>query len=161
LISTEEKIAKHYLYPSNLFSSASAHLVTTVLGSCVSVCLVDEKRKIGGINHFMLPLWNGQGLASVKYGNIAMDKLINEMEQLGSNRKDIVAKIFGGANQANFTIKIGERNLELAKTMLEHARIKIVAESTGGQMGRKIIFNTYTGTVRMKIVSSEIRQKIT
>ena len=72
----EEEINKHYLYPSALFAEKERYMVDTILGSCVAVCLFDSVKKIGGINHYMLPLWNGNGLASPKFGNIATEKLI-------------------------------------------------------------------------------------
>lgn len=147
-------IRPHYLYPSNLFIGTDGEWVTTVLGSCISVCLFDQKLKIGGINHYMLPLWNGDGLATAKYGNIAIEKLVNEMEQRNSLRTNMVAKIFGGANQANFTARIGDRNVEMAREVLANLRIPIVAESVGGIKGRKIIFETTTGLVKMKLIQS-------
>ena len=72
-------IGKHYLYPSALFAEKEQYMVDTILGSCVAVCLFDTKLKIGGINHYMLPLWNGNGLASPKFGNIATEKLIEKI----------------------------------------------------------------------------------
>ena len=92
----EEELGKHYLYPSALFAEKAPFMVDTVLGSCVAVCLFDQQLKIGGINHFMLPLWNGNGLASPKFGNIATEKLIEKMQRNGSSLKNIVAKVFGG-----------------------------------------------------------------
>ncbi|HEX2974864.1 MAG TPA: chemotaxis protein CheD, partial [Bacteroidales bacterium] len=59
--------ASHFLYPSTLFVSREPVIVNTILGSCVAVCLYDTLLKYGGINHYMLPLWNGQGLASPKF----------------------------------------------------------------------------------------------
>ncbi|MCR9249551.1 MAG: chemotaxis protein CheD [bacterium] len=152
MINKDVGIAKHYLYPSNLFVSKEPHLVTTVLGSCISVCLYDTEKKIGGINHFMLPFWNGEGLASAKYGNIAMEKLVKEMELIGARKHSMIAKIFGGANQANFTMKIGERNIEIAKKYLDQYGISIVAQSVDGTLGRKILFDTGTGVVKMKLI---------
>lgn len=154
MITTEVSIGSHYLYPSNLFVTKDPHFVTTVLGSCVSVCLFDTKNKFGGINHFMLPFWNGDGLASVKYGNIAMTKLIEDMLRKGSNKEDLEAKVFGGANQANFSMKIGDRNAEIAINHLNNENIPIKAQSLGGIRGRKIIFEIHTGVVRMKYIQS-------
>lgn len=106
------------------------------------------------MNHYMLPFWNGQGLASVKFGNIAIEKLISELIRKNCRVQDMVAKVFGGANQVNFTARIGDRNAEIAKQILAAHHIKIAAENVGGQLGRKIIFDTYTGTVRMKFVGA-------
>ena len=78
-VTMEEGLGKHYLYPSALFAEKTPFMVDTVLGSCVAVCLFDNQLKIGGINHYMLPFWNGNGLASPKYGNIATEKLVEKM----------------------------------------------------------------------------------
>ncbi|MFY0686641.1 MAG: chemotaxis protein CheD [Cyclobacteriaceae bacterium] len=133
--------------------------MTTILGSCVAVCLYDPVKKIGGINHFMLPFWNGEGLASAKYGNIAMDKLIEDLTRKGCKTSNMIAKLFGGANQSNFTMKIGERNVDIARKVLKQHNIKLVAESVNGTIGRKLIFDTSTGEVRMKFVNSDKRIK--
>src|SRR5574344_1419860 len=87
---------QHFLYPSSLFASREPYVVKTILGSCVSICLWDKRLKIGGINHYMLPSWNGNDLASPMYGNIALDKLIDRMMALGSRLDDLQAKVFGG-----------------------------------------------------------------
>jgi len=135
--------------------------ITTLLGSCVSVCLWDQRLHQGGINHYMMPYWNGSGLASPKYGNIAIEKLVNSMLYMGSRREDLVAKVFGGASvlNANDSIfNIGERNINIQENLLAKMGIKVVAKSMGGEKGRKLIFNTSTGVVKMKFV--EKRQKL-
>lgn len=146
---------KLFLYPSALYVGRAPVQIITILGSCVAVCLIDFKLKIGGINHFMLPLWNGQGLASPRYGNIAIKKLVDKMERLGSKRIDIKAKIFGGAEvlqSENVSFNIGKRNIELAKSVLEEYNIPIISSSLGGKYGRKILFNSNTGEVRLKYI---------
>lgn len=148
----EETINAHYLYPSALFANKEGYIVDTILGSCVAVCLFDTKLHIGGINHFMLPLWNGEGLASPKYGNVATEKLISKMVQMGSNPNNLVAKVFGGANQMNSTMDIGDRNIDIAKEILQKHNIPIVAENTGGNIGRKMKYQTNTGKVMMKFL---------
>jgi chemotaxis protein CheD len=153
----DEPMKKLFLYPAALYAGEVPTNVVTILGSCVAVCLWDPVAKKGGINHFMLPLWNGQGLASPRYGNIAVTKLVEEMEALGCRRSNLEAKVFGGGEvlemkQANF--KIGERNIDLAIKMLKQMNIKLKAQSTGGKNGRKILFNTGTGEVRMKYIGN-------
>ncbi|MGQ1785606.1 MULTISPECIES: chemotaxis protein CheD [unclassified Saccharicrinis] len=149
---------QHFLYPSSLFVSKEPYLVKTILGSCVAVCLWDSKLKIGGINHFMLPNWNGNDLASPKYGNIAIDKLIDRMLFLGSKIENLQAKVFGGGELLQTGISktvIGERNIRVAKLMLEERKIPVVSSSTGGKRGRKIIFFTDTGEVRHKLLDKK------
>jgi chemotaxis protein CheD len=146
---------KYYLYPSGLFVNKNPHQVTTILGTCVSVCLYDHNLKIGGINHFMLPLWNGEGLASPKYGNIAIEKLIDKLIHCGGNRKNIVAKVFGGKeenNSENNFFRIGERNAEMALSMLAEVKIRIISSSLGGPYGRKLQFFSDTGDVFMNFL---------
>ncbi len=146
---------KHFLLPGALKYSKKTMEITTLLGSCVAICLWDSKLNIGGMNHYMMPYWNGTGLASPKYGNIAINKLINGMVLLGSHPKDIVAKVFGGAavlRSSDCIFNIGERNIEIQKSILEEVGINVVAKSLGGDRGRKLIFNTATGLVKMKYV---------
>ncbi|MFC2138137.1 chemotaxis protein CheD [Bacteroidota bacterium] len=147
----------HYLYPATLYVSASPIHIHTILGSCVAVCLWDNIYKIGGMNHFMLPLWNGQGLASPKYGNIAINKLIDKMITLGCSRNNLKAKIFGGSDvlgtETNF-FNIGGRNIELTITMLNDINIPIISSDVGGKQGRKIKFCTLTSEVSLKYIES-------
>ena len=103
----------------------------------------------------MLPFWNGNELASPKYGNIAIENQVKKLEKLGASRSTMVAKVFGGANQLNHTVGVGQRNIKVAQEMLEELNIKIVAKSVGGEKGRKINFNTSTGEVFMKYVTRQ------
>jgi len=144
---------KHYLFPGTLFVHKSPHLVTTVLGSCISVCLWDARCHIGGINHYLLPLWNGEGLPTPKYGNIAIEKLIEKMLNLGCEKHQLKAKVFGGAamwEQKGGLITVGERNIALAWDTLAEQNIPIVSSDVGGRLGRKLIFNSGTGEVMMR-----------
>lgn len=143
-------IPKHFLFPGATYVDVGECEITTVLGSCVAVCLWDQRNGGGGMNHFMLPLWNGEGLATPKYGNIAMERLLEHLLAIGARKEHLVAKVFGGANllaTSNAACPIGERNIELALTQLEEWRIAVVASDLGGRVGRKIIMNTMTGVV--------------
>ncbi|HEY0744748.1 MAG TPA: chemotaxis protein CheD [Chryseosolibacter sp.] len=108
------------------------------------------------MNHFMLPLWDGEGLATVKYGNIAIEKLLERMVALGASEKTLVAKVFGGADQLGELgyFSIGKRNVLVANDTLTTLGIPVVASNAGGKVGRKILFNTQTGQVLMKFVNS-------
>ena len=150
-----EETPSHFLYPSALFASKEPYIINTILGSCVGVCLYDPILRIGGINHYMLPLWNGQGLASPKYGNIAINKLIEKMLSLGCSTTNLKAKIFGGANifESNLLqFQIGERNIAIAIDLLKEYRIQIVSSSVGGTIGRKIQFFSESGVVHQKMI---------
>lgn len=143
----------HFLHPSTLFVSDEPHWVTTVLGSCVAVCLFDNQRRIGGINHFMLPFWNGDGLETPKYGNVAIQQLFKRMLEFGAKKEDIVCKIFGGAemlHEHQSFFNVGQRNIDLAFKSVAELNVAVVSFSTGGKYGRKIHFNTGTGEVFQK-----------
>lgn len=143
-----------YLYPGNLFAHKDSHRVTTVLGSCIAVCLWDPVLKIGGINHYLLPFWNGEGLPSPRYGNIAIKELVRKMQKLGSHPQHLVAKLFGGAslNNANGFLNIGGRNIMLAEDMLAGEGIGIIGKDVGGDRGRKLLYYTDSGLARVKKV---------
>jgi chemotaxis protein CheD len=145
----------HFLYPAALFASKTPHMVTTILGSCVAVCMFDPYLKIGGINHYMLPLWNGQGLASPKYGNIAIERLVEKMLSLGCLKGNLQAKVFGGGEVIETSVtqfNIGQRNIKLAMEMLDELKIPILGHSVGGKLGRKILFNTETFEIKQKFI---------
>jgi chemotaxis protein CheD len=145
----------YYLFPSTLFATIEPYQISTILGSCVSVCLWDSDLKYGGINHFMLPLWNGKGLASPKYGNIAIKKLYEKMLELGCNKKNLSAKIFGGGDilqPAAYQFNIGGRNIEIAKEYMKELNIPVAAISVGGANGRRIVFDTQKGTVMQRLI---------
>lgn len=150
---TKETTKTHYLYPGAIFAHVEEYTVTTILGSCVAVCLWDPLLKIGGINHYMLALWNGEGLPSPKYGNIAISKLIEKMLFLGSRKENLKAKVFGGGEVLQTSSKllnISERNITLANDMLQEEKIPIITGDVGGMFGRKVIFNTASGSVLVK-----------
>jgi chemotaxis protein CheD len=150
---------QHYLMSGNIFVHEEAYIVTTVLGSCVSVCIWDCAKKIGGINHYMLPFWNGEGLASPKYGTIAIPKMIEKMVDLGSIKRNLQAKIFGGGEvfgKPNALMNIGERNILIAERMLGKENIPILSADVGGKTGRKIVYDFYTGNVFVKKLNAQI-----
>lgn len=143
----------HYLYPGGIFADPRPHRVTTILGSCVAVCLWDPVCRVGGINHYLLPLWNGEGLPTPRYGNVAIDLLVERLLIFGCSRGRLTAKFFGGAamwENSNGLLSIGERNIDLARRTLERHRIPVVGADVGGEAGRKIIFDTGSGSVLLR-----------
>lgn len=137
-----------YLQPGLLYAAAAPTAVTTVLGSCVAVCLFDPVIRVGGLNHYLLPYWNGEGLASPKYANIALPKLIERMLELGCRCQNLRAKLFGGGavfQSFSGLFGVGERNLQFANNYLADAGIPIVARDVGERYTRKVIFHLHTG----------------
>lgn len=145
---------KHYLYPASLFASKRPTLVTTILGTCVALCLYDPVNKIGGINHYMLPRWDGKGLPTAKWGDYANRTLLERLLTLGAEKKYMQAKVFGGLcrNTTTDLFGIGLGNVLAADSWLQQHQIQLVAKSTGGNSPRKLLYNTETGTVDMQLL---------
>lgn len=142
-----------FIHVGQIHVDSAPHAISTVLGSCVAVCLYDTALGIGGMNHYLLPFWNGNGLQSPKFGNIAIPKLIESMIMKGSNPKNLQAKIFGGASLnmgISDAMMIGQKNILVAKEILREYKIVLVAEDVGGQNGRKIQFDLEQGKVLLK-----------
>jgi len=148
-------IDKKFIHSGQLYVAARPTYIHTVLGSCVAVCLYDKDTQISGMNHYLLPLWNNDGLQSPKYGNIAIPRLIEAMEAVGCSRHSIIAKVFGGASpndmkHTNENMMIGKRNFQIAESVLKEYGIKIVAQDIGGLNGRKITMDSVTGKIQLK-----------
>lgn len=139
-----------YLLPGDLRASEKPCQMTTILGSCVAVCLWDAKLKVGGMNHFLLPAWKEGSGPSMRFGDIATHSLLQKLELLGAPKSRLIAKIFGGSalfsKEANYESSLGAKNVEAARLMMKKACIPIVAEDTGGTHGRKIVFHTDDGS---------------
>jgi len=142
-------------------------LETQALGSCVGIALYDPQTKLGGIAHPMLPdmsVSKKSARANLgKYVNTAIELLIEKMEEEGAHKRSIKAKLTGGANMfpdllGKDTIHIGQRNIEAAKKQLEVINIPIVAEDTGGSLGRTIILDTKTGRLCVRTVAHGERE---
>ena len=130
-------------------------LVTYALGSCVGICIYDNKKKIGGLSHILLPeAYTTKGQKDVfKFANTAIENMVMTMEKLGCSRFQLTAKIAGGANMFITQGKsIGERNVEVVKNELYRLRIRIIAEDTGSNYGRTVEFNSEDGAVIIKTV---------
>ena len=148
-MAAEEAPVSVYLHPGQVYAASHAALVSTVLGSCVAVCLWDPSARVGGMNHFLLPTGKGP-----RYCNEAMSKLLDEMTGRGAFVARIVAKVFGGACViAGFTGSrkaIGTQNAEAAMQFLAAHSIPVRAHQTGGSRGRKLLFHTGTGQAYVK-----------
>jgi chemotaxis protein CheD len=144
------------LYAGQLVASAEPSMVTTILGSCVAVCLWDRGKAIGGINHFLLPDKVGGDQFSARFGSVACKRLIERMAGLGSVPHDLQAKVFGGASVLDAfrggTQQLGAKNVEMALAVLAHERIAVVATDVGGRFGRRLVYFTDTGAAWVKTI---------
>ncbi len=134
-------------------------LITVGLGSCIGIALYDKILGIGGLAHIMLPdstLFNTVN-NPVKFADLAIPILLERMEKLGASRRNLKAKIAGGASMFNFSDKsmimdVGNRNGQAVKAVLEGLSIPIIGEDIGGSKGRTMIFDTSNGTVQIRTV---------
>jgi chemotaxis protein CheD len=138
-----------YLHAGQLHAAAAPTSITTVLGSCVSVCLHDPVTRMGGMNHFLLP-HHVERERSPRFGNVAVPQLIEALVKAGATRSALVAKIFGGASVIGAMARggrhLGEENALLALRLLEEAHIPVLDQDVGGSRGRKLVFFSDEGT---------------
>lgn len=148
----------YFLKPGYIFLSVNPTIISTVLGSSVSVCLYDKKRKVGGMNHFKLPSVADPMKSTAEYGNVATLALVRMMLEDGSKRKHIEAQIFGGAFRSDVSdTDVGGDNVRVARKVLARERLQVVSEDVGGQKGRKIVFDTAKNEIAI-IKVEHIRQ---
>ncbi len=143
---------RHFLYPGQLFVTQEAMTISTILGSCTAICLWDSRKKIGGMNHYLLPEGPADGPNRLRYGNVANAELLKEVLAVGADIKDLQAKIFGGASAyaADPLTALGARNVELAEQFLRLSCIAVVVKDVSGKYGRKLTFNTSNGVTEVK-----------
>jgi chemotaxis protein CheD len=135
--------------PGEFFVSDEDMLIVTTLGSCIAACLWDRERRIGGMNHFMLP--DGEG-DSGRYGSYAMELLINQLMKRGASRSSMEAKVFGGgAVIASMTsLNVGERNTQFVIDYLRTERIPVVSKDVLDTCARKVCMLPASGKVLIK-----------
>jgi chemotaxis protein CheD len=135
--------------PGEYFVHDEDLLITTTLGSCIAACLWDRERRIGGMNHFMLPEGAGD---SGRYGSYAMEMLINELLKKGASRLTLEAKIFGGGAVIGgmSSINVGERNTQFVINYLQTERIPIVSRDVMEIYPRKVCFLPASGKAMVK-----------
>jgi chemotaxis protein CheD len=147
------------ILPGEYYVTHDNELITTVLGSCVSACIRDKDLGIGGMNHFMLPVSNyGQlkqsnesivGIAT-RYGNYAMEHLINTILSNGGKRKNLEVKVFGGGKILPTLTDVGMKNIDFVLDYIDQEGLKLLSHDLGDIYPRKIIYFPQTGKVGMK-----------
>lgn len=146
------------ILPGEYFVTKGHEIIATVLGSCVSACIRDPYNGIGGMNHFLLPLHNNEKWTSkteldslaTRYGNYAMEHMINDILKYGGRKENLEIKIFGGSRIMQAMTDIGKSNIEFVKSFLNLEGFEIKAEDVGGINPRKVLYNPLNGKVRVK-----------
>lgn len=131
-------------------------MLVTTLGSCVSACIRDTALGVGGMNHFMLPesetgQWSGAN-AAMRYGNHAMETLLNDVLAMGGAKNRLEIKLFGGGHVLDTSNEVGQKNVKFVQRYLKNEHLAPNAEHLGGEQARKIIYFPRTGVVKMKLL---------
>lgn len=149
------------ILPGEFYMTKENVAIATTLGSCIAACIWDTRTGIGGMNHFMLPLtvkeahevdWGKRGLASdaTRYGNFAMEHLINLILKCGGRRVNLRAKIFGGGKVLKQMSDVGQKNIDFAINYLREENIKLEGSDIGSFYPRKVMFEPATGRAFVK-----------
>jgi len=151
------------ILPGEYYVTTNHELITTVLGSCISACIRDTLFGVGGMNHFMLPIsktvngggWGGNiNSSATRYGNFAMEHLINGILTNGGQRKNLEVKIFGGGRIISKMTDVGANNISFVRDYIETEALNLVSENVGDIFPRKILYDPKTGKVKMKKLRS-------
>ena len=140
-------------------STSSDEMIVTLLGSCIAACVRDPIAAVGGLNHFLLPesdngQWGKTADAAMRYGNHAMETLINDIIKLGGSRSRLEVKVFGGGQiiKGASATSVGQKNVEFIKRYLSNEGLPIAAEHLGGTLPRRIHYFPITGKVQMRLM---------
>lgn len=145
------------ILPGEVYVTKQEELISTVLGSCISACIYDYKMGIGGMNHFMLPAnaaGNSLDSLSCRYGNWAMEFLINEIIKNGGSRDNFRVKLFGGGKIISGMSDVGEGNILFASEYLKNEGLQVESHDVGGPWPRKLMFQASTGKAAVKKLKS-------
>jgi chemotaxis protein CheD len=147
------------LMPGDCRVGAGQEAITTVLGSCVSACIRDPSRRIGGMNHFMLPedttggksTWSRPEVGlSARFGSHAMEVLINALLKRGARRDRLEVKLFGGSRILASMTDIGARNVVFIRNFVDVEGLQVVASDLGSIHPRRVLYFPDTGRARVK-----------
>lgn len=149
------------LNPGEYYVTKNDECIYTTLGSCISACIRDRVTGVGGMNHFMLPAstgdggWKAAGLSSsTRYGNFAMEHLINEIMKNGGSRENLEVKIFGGGRIIANMTDVGMRNIEFARDYIATEGLRVTSEDVGDVFPRMVVYFPLSGRVRVKRLRS-------
>ncbi len=161
----QNKRRQYHIAIGGYYASRKPVVIRTLLGSCVAVCLHDPQKKIGGMNHILLP-----GRAAMKKVNTPAQFAVNSMEllikkviRLGGTKNELTAKIFGGGQimpSIDSSQATGPKIVSFVKELLELQAIELIKENTGGTDTRTIYFHTDTGNVYLKRTPSSMVNKL-
>ena len=152
------------ILPGEYYYTTEKEYIATTLGSCVSACIWDEEHQVGGMNHFMLPLtnkgqddvtWGNLPTDAARYGNYAMEYLINEILKHGGEKTKFKVKVFGGGKVLEGKGDIGERNIGFVLDYVKTEGLTLISQDLGDIYPRKILFDPLTGRAWVKKIKEK------
>ena len=156
------------ILPGEFYVTKHDEVIVTVLGSCVSACIRDSVAGIGGMNHFMLPVTAKLAVdancslgLSTRYGNYAMEHLINEIIKNGGSRRNLEVKVFGGGKILAQMTDIGDKNASFVHAFIRTEGLRLLGEDLGDIYPRKVHYYPNSGKVRVKKLRSLHNDTIT
>ncbi|HKD50017.1 MAG TPA: chemotaxis protein CheD [Candidatus Acidoferrum sp.] len=142
----------HFLHAGQVYVSQSHESIVVILGSCAAVCIWDPGSAIGGASHYLLPNWDGRGVASPRYGNVAITALLQKLTESGAHKQQLRAKVFGGGclfgsmrGENAIREHLGKRNIQVALEILAKEHIPVVSAEAGLDKGQRVVFHPNTG----------------
>lgn len=162
---TFKMMAVKVLPGEHYVSTAGQEMIVTVLGSCVAACVWDTRMKIGGMNHFMLPDSGGDIPVdkAMRFGNFAMEELINDVLRRGGRRSSLEIKVFGAGNvlpSVNSPVSVGDRNSNFVRKYLRDEGFNIAAEDLGGIYPRRVHFFPRLGKVVRLFLKKDVERAV-
>jgi chemotaxis protein CheD len=139
--------------PGEHYVTQHDEIITTVLGSCVSTCIRDVKLGLGGINHFMLPGASPTLDLTARYGQVALERLINDLVKHGARREHFEIKLFGGGRVMGGSNNIGQSNIDFVLAYLAAEHLSVQAQCLGKSVARRLRYFPMTGQAQVKHLS--------
>lgn len=165
-----EGVSTARVLPGEFYITSADEMVITTLGSCVSACIRDPRTKVGGLNHFMLPISDGEsndswlrqdaGVAT-RYGNFAMERLINEVLKRGARRSELEVKVVGGGQMYASRNQVGLQNITFVRAYLKAEGLTIASEDLGDVHPRQVRYYPRTGRMQVRRLATPMARATT
>lgn len=146
------------ILPGQFYVTPNQEVISTILGSCISVCMRDAKAGIGGMNHFLLPGGASgrvheeivEGKKCARYGIHAMDMLVRHLLRHGARKESLEIKVTGGARIISGNGDVGEHNIAFIREYMQIHGLNILAEDVAGSLPRKVLYFPDSGKLMVK-----------
>lgn len=151
-------ISKYYLKIGYLYITDKETIIETILGTCVGICLYDNVKKIGGMNHYLLGKRKDDDLFSTRYGDVSINEMLRSFRKNGSDFRHLSAMIIGGSTiciDGEF-FGVSRGNIDVAEEILENNKIRVTDKIVGGSLARKVLYNTYKNEIDINFIKRTV-----